>query len=198
MDIRAEKKALRRECLLRVKELSEAEIQSKSRRILDKILYLPVLTKVRVIGTYYSIGNEVNTTELLELLLDRGYKLALPVIPPLPEPALRTMYFRTVRSLQNLPPGRLGIPEPRDGRPVAPEEIDLLIVPGVAFDRRGRRLGRGAGYYDRFLPLLRPETIKVGPAFSEQIVPEVPVEKHDVPLDLIVTENEIIDCRGEK
>ncbi|TVQ54094.1 MAG: 5-formyltetrahydrofolate cyclo-ligase [Phycisphaerales bacterium] len=81
-----------------------------------------------------------------------------------------------------------GLRTPRAAQPVAPDMIDMIVVPALAYDAEGRRLGRGGGYYDRFLPRLRPETFRVGLVFDQQIVDEVPVESHDKPVDAVVTD----------
>jgi 5-formyltetrahydrofolate cyclo-ligase len=95
---------------------------------------------------------------------------------------------------KDLKPGAYNIPEPQDSslRPYDPETIDLLIVPGVAFDLSGNRLGYGGGYYDRFFELLKPKTPLVSLVFDMQICEKVPVEEWDRPVDVIVTEKRII------
>ncbi|MBC7325946.1 MAG: 5-formyltetrahydrofolate cyclo-ligase, partial [Moorella sp. (in: Bacteria)] len=99
----------------------------------------------------------------------------------------------------DLEPGTWGILEPKKEnlRPLAPDLIDLVIVPGVAFDRAGNRLGYGAGYYDRFLATLRPGARCIAVGFAEQIVPDVYAEPHDRRVDMIVTDAEIIETPGE-
>ena len=101
-------------------------------------------------------------------------------LPMLPEPVTETSF---------------GAMEPADGRVLDPSEVDLVIVPGVAFDRSGNRLGFGAGYYDRFLPRTAEGTPAVAIAFALQVVPEVPTGAMDRRVDAIVTEAEVIRCR---
>ncbi len=102
-----------------------------------------------------------------------------------------------LRTLDELEPGCMGIPEPKkslrqeSGRIVDPQNIELVLVPGLAFDASGNRLGRGAGYYDRFLARLRPSTVLIGLAFECQVFESVPVEPHDRPVDFVVTERTI-------
>jgi 5-formyltetrahydrofolate cyclo-ligase len=96
-----------------------------------------------------------------------------------------------IKSLDELSPGTFGILEPAGEKGISPEEIDLVVVPGVAFDKRGNRMGYGAGYYDSFLPKLRPEVKKVAVAFEIQVTDSLPAEEHDVKMDLIITENTI-------
>jgi len=110
----------------------------------------------------------------------------------------RRMIISEVFDVENdLAPGLWNIPEPRPEclRPVDVSEIDLVIVPGVAFDERGNRLGYGGGYYDRFFTELRDGVPLVAVAFEVQVLPEVPVAPWDRRVDLIITESRIIDCR---
>lgn len=85
-----------------------------------------------------------------------------------------------------------GVPVPRDHVPVRTATLAAVVVPGVAFDRRGHRLGRGAGVYDRFLATLAPTTLRIGVVPRLQLVPELPIEAHDIPMHLVVTEQEIL------
>lgn len=111
----------------------------------------------------------------------------------LPRVAGEFLVMHWVGSPQTLIKGRFGILEPPASDPVAaPTALDLILVPGVAFDRAGGRLGRGRGYYDRFLAAT--SAIKVGVCFEERLVPEVPCEAHDIRMDAILTPAELILC----
>jgi len=97
------------------------------------------------------------------------------------------LILHQVRSLDNLEPGRFGIPEPKDSCPVVDKSsVDLFIVPGVAFDRKGYRLGRGLGYYDKLLAGLTAS--KIGIAYAAQVVAEVPHTSYDVPMTALITQ----------
>ncbi len=85
-------------------------------------------------------------------------------------------------------------PKPETLRPVDPQELDLVIVPGVAFDREGFRIGFGAGYYDRFLPKLRKDSVLISLVYDFQLMPKVPREPHDIAVHWIITEKELIEC----
>ena len=128
--------------------------------------------------------------KLINEALLAGKRVALPVT----DINRQEIFMRAVgRYPEDLVPGVFGIPEPREACPaIAPEEIDLVLVPGVAYDINGYRLGYGRGYYDRFLPRLRPGALTVGLAYAFQIVPTVYPEAHDRPVRLIVTEEGII------
>jgi 5-formyltetrahydrofolate cyclo-ligase len=99
-----------------------------------------------------------------------------------------------IKSLEELAPGTMGIPEPQKEflRPVRWTDIEAVMVPALAYDLNGFRLGYGGGYYDRLLSGISPECTKIGAAFEQQIVSEVPREKHDIKVDLIITEDRVI------
>jgi len=190
------KRRVRREYRQRLAELDQREIAQKSLLVTAGALSLPSLRAAGTVGAYAAMGNEVATDKLLSSLLSAGKLLVLPVVK-----GNGVMEFRRIADLDGLVPGCYGILEPRDGQFCFPGMIDLLFIPGLAFDRRGGRLGRGKGYYDRFLAragLLRPDLIKVGLAFSEQLAAAVPRDEQDVPMDLLVTEEEVIICSGEQ
>jgi 5-formyltetrahydrofolate cyclo-ligase len=94
------------------------------------------------------------------------------------------LVFCHVESIAELAPGRFGIREPKG--PIFPDPPSIVLVPGLAFDFQGRRLGRGAGYYDRFLAMLPPTTRKIGVCFSFQVLTDIPIEQHDQRVDTIV------------
>lgn len=145
-----------------------------------------------MVFAYFSVRSEVQTFDIIRQALRAGKRVALPVSIS----RGRRLIFREVTDFKaDLKPGLLGIPEPKPSRPrVAPREADLIIVPGVAFDRRGYRLGTGGGFYDRFLRrVTRPA--RVGLAFEAQLVDKVPHAEHDERVDYIVTERRVIRCR---
>jgi 5-formyltetrahydrofolate cyclo-ligase len=189
-----EKRRARREYWRRLAELGRGEVAEKSALITARALALPQLAAAGTVGAYASIGNEVATGDLLAALLSAGKNLVLPVVK-----GDGFMEFRAVTDLGRLTPGVFGIPEPREGELCPPEKIDLLFIPGLAFDRRGGRLGRGKGYYDRYLAhaaARRPDQIKVGLAFSRQLMAAVPRDDWDLLMDLLVTEEEVIICKN--
>lgn len=109
------------------------------------------------------------------------------------------LIFHAVPALERLTTGRFGIrePDPDAAVQVLPDEGDTILVPGLAFDRRGGRLGRGGGFYDRFLERW-PNAFRVGVAFSSQLIESVPCEAHDVRVDAVVTEDGWIDARSNR
>ncbi|MGB9662445.1 MAG: 5-formyltetrahydrofolate cyclo-ligase [Moorellaceae bacterium] len=185
------KKQLRKEVLARRNTLPEEERTSKSEAIRQRLLALPFWHQARLVMIYVSFGSEVQTLELIRDALHQGKRLAVPFCRRDRREliASEVLYFP-----EDLSPGAWGILEPREEtlRPVRPQEIDLCLVPGVAFDVHGNRLGYGAGYYDGLLPRLRPEAWKIGLAFDIQIVPTTYPEEHDFPLDAVITESGLL------
>lgn len=177
--------------------MSREEITEKSARIAACLYSLDLYTQSGAVMFFISFGSEVQTRPMVEETISRG-KLALAP-KALPE-SRELLVSRLLDWDRDLLPGAYNIPEPREEsfRQCDPGVIDLLIVPGVAFDRKGNRLGYGGGYYDRFFERLRPGTPLVALAFNLQVIPVVPVEKWDRPVDLILTETGIINPGRDK
>lgn len=154
---------------------------------------LPIeMPKGAVVSGYAPIKSEVDPLPLMKTIAGRGLTLALPVIVGLDRP----LVFRAWTADTVLVRGPLGIMQPdADAEEVEP---DIVIVPLAAFDRQGHRIGYGAGQYDRTLERLRKSKhiIAIGVALAAQEIAAVPAAAHDVRLDLVLTEREIIDCRG--
>lgn len=140
-----------------------------------------------VVAGYWPMGDEMDVRPLLDALAERGNVLALPVTPPRGRPLL----FRRWQPGEALRPGPLGTAFPAEGDEVRP---DWLLVPLLAFDRAGRRLGYGGGYYDRTLAAL-PSAVAIGCAHAVQEMPEVPAGSHDVRLAWVATEAGVVECR---
>lgn len=154
---------------------------------------LPIeLPKGAIVSGYSPIKSEIDPTPLMKQLAAHGLSLALPVIAGLDRP----LVFRAWTADTQLVRGPLGIMQPsNEAEEVEP---DIIIVPLAAFDRQGHRIGYGAGQYDRTLEQLRKSKhiIAIGAALAVQEIPTVPAAAHDVRLDLVLTEREIIDCRS--
>ena len=165
--------------------LSLGERHRLSEAIWANLLRHPGLRPCHRVGLYAAIRSEVATDGLFAALRSLGKTVCLPRTREVP----RGLVFAVTDDLGDLVPGPFGIGEPA-GDPVALASIDLLVVPGLAFDRAGRRLGYGAGYYDRLLETYTGKV--VGLAYSLQLVSEVPVDRHDRSVDMIVTEHACI------
>jgi 5-formyltetrahydrofolate cyclo-ligase len=137
---------------------------------------------------------ELDTRAWLGLVLAGGRRLLCPRVD---RKGRRLRLYEVKDPQADLRPGALGIPEPRPGAPeVAPGEVDWVLVPGLAFDPRGYRLGRGAGYYDRLLPTLRPDAPRWSLCLDCQWVDELPVEPHDAVLDGVVSPSKTVVRRS--
>jgi len=158
--------------------------------IMDKFLRLPCFNSARCVLLYASKRGEVHTDGIIRSALSLGKKVALPVT--IKEGNVLELY--EIKSIEELSEGAFGILEPARNpeRMVQPEEVELVVVPGVSFDRRGHRLGYGMGYYDSLLKKVKG--CKVGLAYDMQIVEHVPDEPHDVAVDMVVTQSELIMC----
>jgi 5-formyltetrahydrofolate cyclo-ligase len=164
--------------------LSPERISVDSGKIADQLFSLAAFTRARVVGCYMALSHEVQTIEIVQQCRRAGKRVCVPARA---EDGSYLMAWLNEGDETVAGPWR--IVQPKELRPAAQREIDLMIVPGLAFDRRARRLGHGGGHYDRLLA--RSSAFKVGLAFEAQIVGEVPVEPRDVPMDFVVTEERI-------
>lgn len=139
-----------------------------------------------IVGGFWPMGHEIDIRPLLQALEARGHALALPVTPRRGQP----LVFRRWRFGAPLARGPMGTRQPAEGEAVSP---DWLLVPLLAFDRAGRRLGYGGGYYDRTLPLL-PRAVAIGCAFAAQEVAEVPAGPLDWRLAQVATDQGVVRC----
>jgi 5-formyltetrahydrofolate cyclo-ligase len=151
--------------------------------------------KAKLIMAYVDYKNEVITNDIISYSLEKGKRVVVPVTE------IKTKKMtpcEVINYPEDLISGNYGIMEPKEEciRPVDPKIIDLILIPGVAFDVRGNRLGYGAGYYDRFLMRLNDDAVKIALAYEMQILENVYPEKHDVPIDFIITEKRVIDCKN--
>jgi 5-formyltetrahydrofolate cyclo-ligase len=153
----------------------------------ERVLALPAVRDARTVMLFSSFGSEVDTGLLADRLHRSGVRVLLPFLDG------RELHAAAHRAGDELVPSSYGAKEPAGRTPVDPMEIDVVVVPGLAFDREGYRVGYGAGYYDRFLSGLSGGTVRVGLCFSEQLVDAVPHGPADEPVDVIVTPTETIE-----
>lgn len=177
-----EKSDLRRKLLQIRREFKD----DKSPKIVENFLQLPELEKSREIFAYAPTSDEVKIDPLLEKLLQLDKKISIPYIISKTE-----MVASRVFVLDELIQSKFGIRSTPTLNLVEPAEIDLIIVPGAGFDRRGNRLGLGAGFYDRFLQKI-PRAVKIALAFQFQILDQIPTESHDQKIDVLVTSEGVI------
>ena len=164
--------------------------------IAARVRSLPAWQRARGVLSYMAFGSELDLGELHRELLQQGRLLVAPRVPA----QGRALELRQVADLkQDLAPSRWGIPEPLPERCplVDPAQIDLVLVPGVAFDQWGNRLGYGAGFYDRLFLRLLPSALRVACLQDALRVDRVPEEPHDEPVDLLITESMALVCQRE-
>ena len=180
-----EKEATRQAVRGAIAALSDEERANASRQIARRVTSLKEYQYARTVLLFLSMPDEVDTGPILLDALRRGLSVAAPRVIR----GTRDMVALPVRDPErDIAPGAWGIPEPVGGTPIASEEIDFVLVPGLAFDRVGHRLGRGAGFYDRFMSADGFSGYRCAIAFDCQIVAAVPVDLHDIPVQCIVTE----------
>ena len=143
--------------------------------------------EARCLALYCAIHNEVSTDEIVEQALDRGKSLVLPRVSG------EELEFVLIESPAELVSGTFGVKEPKGSHLVPVEKVDLIVVPGVAFDQRGHRLGYGRGYYDRALAKCQSHCIKVGFAYDSQLVEELPATDYDETLSMLITESQTLN-----
>jgi 5-formyltetrahydrofolate cyclo-ligase len=187
--LKQDKRALRREVLADRDALPDAERAARSEAIAARLLDLDEVAGAGAALAFWSFGSEVDTTPLLDGLRSRGTRVALPrtrdgdIVPVVWTPG------------SSMTQTSFGAREPVDGQVLEDRELDLIVVPGVAFDRSCRRVGYGGGFYDRLLARTDEGAAAVAIAFSMQVVDEVPSGPLDRTVDAIVTEDDVIRCR---
>ena len=185
--LRAAKLALRRRVLADRDALPEAVRVAAAAAISARILERADFRAARAVLLTLPFGSEWDTVAVLRAALAAGRTVAVPRV----DKASRMLELHAIADPQaDIVASDQGIPEPRPACPRVPRDaIDFVLVPGVAFDLAGSRLGYGGGYYDRLLPLLSPRALRVAGAFEIQLVDRVPAAPHDIAVGAIVTES---------
>jgi 5-formyltetrahydrofolate cyclo-ligase len=189
------KSRLRAAVRRRRNRLSKEDIETKSQQIAKRVLRLRIWQEAEVVLGYCAFDSEVRTDRLLEAALQQGKRVVLPRVNR--QDKSLDLYYVLGLDGQWLAPGTWGILEPLPHRcePASPNDLELVLVPGVAFDAVGGRIGYGGGYYDRLLNSLRPDQQRrvVALAFEDQIVEDVPLSFFDFRVPIIVTNRRIIN-----
>lgn len=186
-----EKKIIREQILNNKEELDKNCLKSYSDSIINKLYNTDYYKNAKTIMTFISFGAEVDTHEFIKDSISKGKRIVVPITIA----ASKELRLSEVFNFEELEIGFYNILTPKEEfiRYVDSSEVDLIIVPGVAFDRNGYRIGYGGGYYDRFLSKLDHIT-KISLAFDMQLIPKVPHENFDIPVNYIITEKELIKC----
>lgn len=175
------KKELRKEVRLRKKQFTPNELKELSLPIVRKLLELSVIKEAKTVMLYCSLPDEVYTMDLLHILKHKGKEIVLPAVTSNTE-----MELRCYTADGDLHTGSFGISEPCGKRFTDIGKIDVAVIPGMGFDRKGNRMGRGKGYYDRFLENAR-HIYKIGICFPFQMFNEIPADENDIPMDLVLS-----------
>lgn len=186
----AEKERIRRRILKLRDSLSPEERREKSERIKEKLFVISEFETAKTVLLYATKKSEVETKEIIENALSLGKEVRLPLIKG------KDLLFSQILQFKELSPSTFGVLEPKKRyRRLPLEKIDLVIVPGIAFDTKGNRIGFGKGFYDRFLKKVPERILKIGLAFELQVVEAIPKALSDISVDKIITEKRIINCR---
>lgn len=189
-----DKPSLRARLLAFRKARAPADVARASAAIARGVLALAELSGARTVALYQALPFEPDTTALWRELAGRGVHTVFPRI----EKGSKVLHFGAADGDDDLRRGPMGIREPVPGREVPLAAIDLFLVPGVAFDLAGWRLGYGGGYYDATLAQVRDEAPRVGLCFDEELLERLPSEAHDAPVDVVVTDLRTIRSPGRR
>ena len=183
------KNQIRKEMKKKRRSMELSEVAEKGQKAAELFLNCEIYKSAQTIMLYMPLGNETDTSEIIKKAFCDGKRLVLPVTDE--ESGKITPYvFEEATELEK---GGFSVVEPKHALLAKQSEIDAVIVPGIAFDQRGARVGFGKGCYDMFLSGM--ETVKIGFCYDFQICVEIPSDAHDVKMDFIVTKNRIIACR---
>jgi 5-formyltetrahydrofolate cyclo-ligase len=190
--MKEDREALRQKILGARDGLSDKVRQAKSISVMQNFWTLLGMQQWSTLFIYVNFRSEVETLELIKKCINRDIRVAVPLVEA---SAVRMIPLLIKNPEQDLVPGYYNIPEPdpKKSLRLEPGEIDAAVIPGSVFDIHGGRLGYGGGYYDRFLLNDAPQAKRIGLAFELQVVDNVPLEPHDQPLDILITEERIVN-----
>jgi 5-formyltetrahydrofolate cyclo-ligase len=190
-----DKERLRRDLQKRLLEMTEEQRIAKSKKACQNLISTPQFRSASVIMMFLSLPHEVSTDEAIL----HAWQLGKIVVVPKISWQQRYMTPVQINSLEaDFSTEVAGLRNPVTGVPVPFEEINLVVTPALAFDRKGNRLGRGGSFYDRFFANEELKAPRCGFGFAEQLVDSIPVAEHDKPMDLLVTDEEIIYFQNRK
>ena len=183
--VHLKKKNIRKEILEKLHDISREEKERKVEKLKEELFSLGEFKKAKCVMFYVSKHYEVDTHKMIDESIAMGKKVVVPITLK-EEKTLKPSELKDRE--KELIKGHYGIHQPHEKhiRPVSPKEVDFMIVPGIAFDKAGHRLGHGEGYYDRFLEKVLPGIFTVGLAFDFQVVEELPRHDTDIPVDKVI------------
>ncbi|MDA8431958.1 MAG: 5-formyltetrahydrofolate cyclo-ligase [Nitrospiraceae bacterium] len=182
--------------LMKKRDAIPTEVRrAKDRLIRESLLSLEEIKGAKLIFFFASFRSEVDTIGPMKSLLAEGKRVVLPKV----DRENHTLLLYEVKSIEELVPGYMGIPEPSvlsEERTITVNDIEAVVIPGAGFDEAGNRIGYGGGYYDRLLASSGKNIPVIAPAYEEQIVCAIPSEPHDIKTSMIVTDRRVIRCTG--
>lgn len=190
------KNIMRNKFMNKRENLSKEEVEFKSKKIVNKFLETDFYNNSKKIFVYVSYKNEIETHNLIKKMLKDNKTVYVPV----PDPKTKEMEAVLIDKFNDLTEGAYGILEPVNPKSkIDPSFLDLIIVPGLVFSLKGFRIGYGGGFYDRFLARAQTNEltpIKISFVYKEFLIDEIPVDQYDLPVDFLITEAEIINCKN--
>lgn len=190
-EIRATKDQIRKETVAEINALSKNELSAKIKTIENRLFEFANFLESRIVLMYVGGANEIPTGDIIHRTYQYGKIVVLPAFDP---EKFKMTLMKVDRIDKDLKDGPRGVAEPNPARckRVPIEKVDIAIIPGIAFDEKGARIGTSRGYYDRLIPNLSITTRKVALALEEQMVPQIPMESHDKFVDIIITDKRIV------
>ena len=184
-----DKANLRKQIRYLTRQMTEQQRCEKSKAACQNLIETPEFQKASIIMAYLALPHELDTAQFILYAWQHRKNIAVPKVSW----QQRHMIPVQINSLDTgLPTGPSGLRNPVNGQPVPFEDIDLIVTPGLAFDKTGNRLGRGGSYYDRFFEHKTLRAVKCGFAFDEQIVESISTSEHDKSVDMLITDKEVI------
>lgn len=183
------KDEIREDMRAKRRALSKDEVKIKSDEIRQRLLGIERVKQAKTVCTFISAFKEPDTVEIIKELWEQDKKIVVPIT----DIESGTLLLSYINSMEDMKKGAYGILEPKTVRKADENNIDVILVPGLAFDRNGGRMGFGKGYYDRLLE--SSKAVKIGLCYDFQILEKIPTESHDVPMNFVITEKEILEIR---
>ncbi|GAA0071466.1 5-formyltetrahydrofolate cyclo-ligase [Clostridium sardiniense] len=186
------KKETRKNIIKQRDELDITVKEAMDNNIIEKLMMNETYKSARGIFIYIGFGSEINTKIIIREALNSGKEVYVPKV------IKKDMILIKIDSLENLVTSSYGILEPiGDKSDLDVNKLELIVMPGVAFDKSGNRLGYGGGYYDKFLEQNKIECKKIALSYDFQVLEKLEVEEHDIKVDLIITENQVINIKNK-
>ena len=192
-----QKQVLRQHIRASLKALTKHEAELSSSLIISRLQSLDAYQRAKAVSCYISVGTEVGTHPLIQSMLKDQKRVCVPRVYNMKESIMQMHWLPSWEAYSEFASSAYGIPEPNDSDSLISSEdaslLDLIIVPGLAFDKYCHRMGHGKGFYDRFLSSLPPipHRMAIGLCHSIQVVDSVPCSQHDVRLDMVIHPNGI-------